>query len=208
MFPQFTNTAASLTRATALIHRVGTDAYLYDDPEDANIASLLDSKFEAEKVQGLKRLIALLSQGVDVSNFFPQVVKNVASTSLEIKKLVYIYLVHYAERRPDEALLSINSFQKDLSDLNPLVRGWSLRAMSGIRVRVVVPLVVMAVHKCSWDPSPYVRQCAAHAIPKIFALDREAHAEALEEVTVAAIIISFELGLSNFFQQRMMKIAT
>lgn len=73
MFPQFTNTAASLTRATALIHRVGTDAYLYDDPEDANIASLLDSKFEAEKVQGLKRLIALLSQGVDVSNFFPQV---------------------------------------------------------------------------------------------------------------------------------------
>jgi AP-3 complex subunit beta len=169
-----------------------------------------------------------------------QVVKNVASTSLEIKKLVYIYLVHYAERceendslfqfthvlsavffahyysewickycrRPDEALLSINSFQKDLSDLNPLVRGWSLRAMSGIRVRVVVPLVVMAVHKCSRDPSPYVRQCAAHAIPKIFALDREAHAEALEEVTVAAIIISFELGLSNFFQQRMMKIAT
>jgi AP-3 complex subunit beta len=73
MFPQFTNTAASLTRATALIHRVGTDAYLYDDPEDANIASLLDSKFEAEKVQGLKRLIALLSQGVDVSNFFPHV---------------------------------------------------------------------------------------------------------------------------------------
>jgi vesicle coat complex subunit len=27
-----------------------------------------------------------------------QVVKNVATTSLEVKKLVYIYLVHYAEK--------------------------------------------------------------------------------------------------------------
>lgn len=73
MFPQFANTAASLTRATALMSRVGTDAYLYDEPEDGNIAVLLDSKFEAEKVEGMKRLIALLSQGRDVSNFFPHV---------------------------------------------------------------------------------------------------------------------------------------
>lgn len=86
------------------------------------------------------------------------------------------------DRRPDEALLSINSFQKDLSDLNPLVRAWSLRAMSGIRVRVVIPLVVMAVTKCSRDPSPYVRRCSAHAIPKIYALERDSHKEALEEV--------------------------
>ncbi|XP_024383635.1 AP3-complex subunit beta-A isoform X1 [Physcomitrium patens] len=182
MFPQFASTAASLTRATSLMNRVGTDAYLYDDPEDGNIAMLLDSKFEVEKVEGMKRLIALVSQGRDVSSFFPQVVKNVATTSLEVKKLVYIYLVHYAEKRPDEALLSINSFQKDLSDLNPLVRAWSLRAMSGIRVRVVVPLVVMAVTKCTRDPSPYVRRCAAHAIPKIHAIERDLHKEALEEM--------------------------
>ncbi len=92
MFPQFTNTAASLTRATALIHRVGTDAYLYDDPEDANIASLLDSKFEAEKVQGLKRLIALLSQGVDVSNFFPQVCLSVRLSWVSFSAFVQAFL--------------------------------------------------------------------------------------------------------------------
>lgn len=73
MFPQFASTAASFTRATSLMNRVGTDAYLYDDPEDGNIAMLLDSKFEAEKVEGMKRLISLLSQGRDVSTFFPQV---------------------------------------------------------------------------------------------------------------------------------------
>ncbi|KAI6668975.1 hypothetical protein NL676_003860 [Syzygium grande] len=42
------------------------------------------------------------------------VVKNVASQSLEVKKLVYLYLLHYAEKRPNEALLSINCFQRDL----------------------------------------------------------------------------------------------
>ncbi|KAL3691864.1 hypothetical protein R1sor_005515 [Riccia sorocarpa] len=182
MFPQFGYSAASFSRATTLLTRVGTDAQLYDDPEAPNLDLLLDSKYEAEKVEGMKRLIALMSQGRDVSNFFPKVVKNVSSPTLELKKLVYIYVVHYAEKRPDEALLAINSFQKDLSDINPLVRAWSLRALSGIRVRVVVPLVVMAVNKCARDPSPYVRRCAAHAIPKVFSLDREQYIETLEEL--------------------------
>ncbi|XP_065639080.1 uncharacterized protein LOC112016452 [Quercus suber] len=101
--------------------RIGTDAHLYDDPEDVNIAPLLDSKFDSEKCEALKRLLALIAQGFDVSNFFPRVVKNVATQSLEVKKLVYLYLLHYAEKRPNEALLSINCFQKDLGDPNALV---------------------------------------------------------------------------------------
>lgn len=182
MFPQFATTAASFTMASSMVFRMGSDAHLYDDPQDANIELLLDSKFDTEKAEALKRLLALMSQGCDVSNFFPQVVKNVASPSLEVKKLVYIYLVHYAERRPDEALLPINSFQKDLSDLNPLVRAWALRAMSGIRVHVVAPLVLMAVNKCARDPSPYVRRCAANAIPKLYDLEQEEHDTALQEL--------------------------
>lgn len=162
--------------------KAGTDAHLYDDPHDADIVRLLDSKFDAEKVEALKRLLALMSQGFDVSTFFPQVVKSVASQSLEVKKLVYIYLVHYAEKRPDEALLSINTFQKDLVDFNPLVRAWALRAMCGIRVHVVAPLMMMAVQKCAKDPSPYVRRCAANAIPKLYALNKEQYSDALEEL--------------------------
>lgn len=73
MFPQFASTARSITRATALLTRVGTDANLYDDPETEDFSVLLDSKYEAEKIEGMKRLIALMSQGRDVSNFFPQV---------------------------------------------------------------------------------------------------------------------------------------
>ncbi|MBA0814472.1 hypothetical protein Gohar_020302 [Gossypium harknessii] len=104
-----------------MVFRFGTDAHLYDDPDDVNIAPILDSKYDSEKCEALKRLLALIAQGLDVSNLFPQVVKNVASQSLELKKLVYLYVLHYAEKHPNEALLPINCFQKDLGDPNPLI---------------------------------------------------------------------------------------
>ncbi|KAK7300719.1 hypothetical protein RJT34_11568 [Clitoria ternatea] len=182
MFPQFGATAESLSKASTAVFRIGTDAHLYDDPEDVNIAPLLDSKFDSEKSEALKRLLALIAQGFDVSNFFPQVVKNVASQSLEVKKLVYLYLLHYAEKRPNEALLSINCFQRDLGDTNPLVRAWALRAMAGIRLHVIAPLVIVAVQKCSRDPSVYVRKCAANALPKLHDLRMEEHTSAIEEI--------------------------
>ncbi|XP_022870799.1 AP-3 complex subunit beta-like [Olea europaea var. sylvestris] len=98
MFSQFGATAESLSKASTMVFRIGTDAHLYDDPDDVSISPLLDSKFDSEKCEALKRLLALIAQGFDVSSYFPQVVKNVASQSLEVKKLVYLYLLHYAEK--------------------------------------------------------------------------------------------------------------
>ncbi|XP_074308244.1 AP3-complex subunit beta-A [Silene latifolia] len=182
MFTQFGATADSLSKASTMVFRIGTDAHLYDDPDDVSIVPLLDSKFDTEKCEALKRLLALIAQGIDVSNYFPQVVKNVASQSLEVKKLVYVYLLHYAEKRPNEALLSINYFQKDLGDTNPLVRAWALRTMAGIRLHVIAPLVIAAVNKCARDPSVYVRKCAANALPKLNDLRQEENASAVEEI--------------------------
>lgn len=85
-------------------------------------------------------------------------------------------------RRPSEALLSINCFQKDLGDPNPLVRAWALRTMAGIRLHVVAPIVLVAVGKCSRDPSVYVRKCAANAIPKLYELRIEENNSSIKEV--------------------------
>ncbi|KAL6581157.1 hypothetical protein OROMI_007080 [Orobanche minor] len=182
MLTQFGATAESLSKASTMVFRMGTDAHLYDDPDDVSIAPLLDSKFDPEKCEALKRILALIAQGFDVSSYFPQVVKNVASHSLEVKKLVYLYLLHYAEKRPNEALLSINYFQKDLGDPNPLVRAWALRTMAGIRLHVIAPLVLVAVRKSARDPSVYVRKCAATALPKLHDLRLEEHTSAVEEI--------------------------
>ena len=103
--------------------------------------------------------------------FFSAVIKNVASPNIEIKKLVYIYLLHYAESEPDLALLSINTIQKSLSDQNPQVRAMALRVMSGIRVPVISQIVSLAIKRGIADMSPHVRKAAALAIPKCYSLD-------------------------------------
>ena len=110
----------------------------------------------------------MISKGRNVSEYFAQVVKNVASPSLEVRKLVYIYLLRYAEAEPDLALLSINTFQRDLADSSPLIRAMALRVLSGIRVQTIASLVVLAIKKCAADTSPYVRKAAALSIPKCY----------------------------------------
>ncbi|GAQ85841.1 adapitin protein complex [Klebsormidium nitens] len=174
--------ALSLLRAGSLLSRVGSDAAYIDEPEERAIPPLLESRYVEEKVEGLKRTIALINLGKDVSEYFPQVVKNVATPSLEVKKLVYMYLVHYAEKKPDEALLAINTLQKDLSNPDPTVRALALRALTGIRVRVAAPLAVLAVQKCSRDASAYVRRCAAHAVLKLHSLDPVQYGPPMEAV--------------------------
>lgn len=110
----------------------------------------------------------MISKGRDVSEFFAQVVKNVAVPNLEVRKLVYIYLSRYADAEPDLALLSINTFQRDLADSSPLIRAMALRVLSGIRVPSIGSIVVLAIKKCSADVSPYVRKASALAIPKCY----------------------------------------
>ena len=112
--------------------------------------------------------------------FFSAVVKNVASPNVEIKKLVYIYLLHYAESEPDLALLSINTIQKSLMDQSPQVRAMALRVMSGIRVPVISQIVSLAIKRGCADMSPYVRKAAALAIPKCYRLDPETLPQLIE----------------------------
>lgn len=112
--------------------------------------------------------------------FFSAVIKNVASPNIEIKKLVYIYLLHYAESEPDLALLSINTIQKSLTDQSPQVRAMALRVMSGIRVPVISQIVSLAIKRGCADMSPYVRKAAALAVPKCYRLDPNTLPQLLE----------------------------
>lgn len=65
--------ALSLFRAGSLLSRVGSDAAYIDEPEERAIPPLLESRYVEEKVEGLKRTIALINLGKDVSEYFPQV---------------------------------------------------------------------------------------------------------------------------------------
>ncbi|KAI9842174.1 MAG: AP-3 complex subunit beta [Thelocarpon superellum] len=137
----------------------------------AQLKRLLDSRNDRDILEGLRRVISMMYRTQPSLPFFSSVIKNVASPNIEIKKLVYIYLVHHAEAEPDLALLSINTIQKSLTDQNPQVRAMALKVMSGIRVPVISQIVSLAIKKGSGDMSPHVRKAAALAIPKCYRLD-------------------------------------
>ncbi|KAL1872799.1 hypothetical protein VTK73DRAFT_1270 [Phialemonium thermophilum] len=150
----------------------------------SQVKRLLDSRNEREVLDGLRRVISMMYRSQKTLPFFSSVVKNVASPNLEIKKLVYIYLVHHAEQDPDLALLSINTIQKSLSDASPQVRALALRTMSNIRVPVISQIVSLAIKKGAGDMSPYVRRAAALAIPKCYRLDPNQLPQLLDQLSI------------------------
>jgi AP-3 complex subunit beta len=85
-----------------------------------------------------------------------------------VKKLVYVYLMRYAEEQQDLALLSISTFQRGLKDPNPLIRASALRVLSSIRVPIIVTIMLLAIKEAVNDMSPYVRKTAANAIAKLY----------------------------------------
>ncbi|KAL1492701.1 hypothetical protein ABEB36_010917 [Hypothenemus hampei] len=142
-----------------------------------DLKEMLDSNKDSSKLEAMKRIIGMVAKGRDASMLFPAVVKNVVSKNIEVKKLVYVYLERYAEEQQDLALLSISTFQRALKEPNQLIRAGALRVLSSIRVKMISPIVMLAIRDASSDMSPYVRKTASHAIPKLYSLDPELKTE-------------------------------
>ncbi|XP_071449577.1 AP-3 complex subunit beta-1 [Hetaerina americana] len=150
---------------------LGALVFLSDYKKHEDLQQMLDSNKDSLKLEAMRRIICMVAKGKNASDLFPPVVKNVVSKNIEVKKLVYVYLVRYAEEQQDLALLSISTFQRALKDPNQLIRASALRVLSSIRVPMIVPIVMLAIKDSASDMSPYVRKTAAHAIPKLYSLD-------------------------------------
>ncbi|XP_058850918.1 AP-3 complex subunit beta-2-like isoform X6 [Acipenser ruthenus] len=147
-----------------------------------DLKEMLDSNKDSLKLEAMKRIVAMIARGKNASDLFPAVVKNVACKNIEVKKLVYVYLVRYAEEQQDLALLSISTFQRGLKDPNQLIRASALRVLSSIRVTIIVPIMMLAIKEAASDMSPYVRKTAAHAIPKLYSLDPDQKDQLIEVI--------------------------
>ncbi|MCJ8741025.1 hypothetical protein PDJAM_G00065940 [Pangasius djambal] len=173
-----------------------------DFKKNEDLKEMLESSKESHKLEAMKRVVGLIARGKNASELFPAVVKNVASKNLELKKLVYVYLVRYAEEQQDLALLSISTFQRALKDPNQLIRASALRVLSSIRVPIIVPIMMLAIKEAASDLSPYVRKTAAHAIQKLYSLDpdqKEHLIEVIEKLlrdkstlVAGSVVVAFE----------------
>uniref|UniRef100_A0A8C1ZYX7 AP-3 complex subunit beta n=1 Tax=Cyprinus carpio TaxID=7962 RepID=A0A8C1ZYX7_CYPCA len=150
--------------------------------KNEDLKEMLESNKESLKLEAMKRIVGLIAKGKNASELFPAVVKNVASKNIELKKLVYVYLVRYAEEQQDLALLSISTFQRALKDPNQLIRASALRVLSSIRVPIIVPIMMLAIKEAATDLSPYVRKTAAHAIQKLYSLDPDQKEHLIEVI--------------------------
>ena len=65
-----------------------------------------------KKKEAVKKVIAAMTVGKDVSMLFPAVVNCMQTEDLELMKLVYLYLINYAKTQPDLAIMAVNTFVK------------------------------------------------------------------------------------------------
>lgn len=65
-----------------------------------------------QKQEGIRRIIDAMTRGKDVSMLFMDVLKNMETPSLQLKKLIYLYVMNYAKTRPELAIMGTNTFRK------------------------------------------------------------------------------------------------
>jgi len=127
----------------------------------------LNSDKKEKKKEAVKKVIASMTVGKDVSALFTDVTMCMQTDNLELKKLVYLYLINYAKTQPDLAILAVNTFVKDCEDPNPLIRALAVRTMGCIRVEKITEYLCEPLRKCLKDEDPYVRKTAAVCVAKL-----------------------------------------
>ncbi|EEB09363.1 AP-1 adaptor complex subunit beta subunit Apl2 [Schizosaccharomyces japonicus yFS275] len=131
----------------------------------------LVSQYANERIEAIKKTIAAMTVGKDVSSLFPDVLKNVATRDLTLKKLVYLYLMNYAKTHPDLCILAVNTFVKDSEEYNPTIRALAIRTMGCIRVDKILSYLADPLRKALTDEHPYVRKTAAVCVAKVYDID-------------------------------------
>jgi vesicle coat complex subunit len=71
---------------------------------------MLNNEKEATRKDAVKKVIAAMTVGKDVSTLFPEVIKSIQTNNIELKKLVYLYVMNYAKSNPDLAMMAVNTF--------------------------------------------------------------------------------------------------
>lgn len=141
--------------------------------ELAELRAGLVSPYSQTRKDAIKKTIQQMTLGKDVSSLFPDVLKNIATNDVEQKKLVYLYVMNYAETHPELCILAVNTFIQDAQDPNPLIRCMAIRTMSLIRVEKILEYIETPLRKTLQDDNPYVRKTAVICVAKLFQLNKQ-----------------------------------
>ncbi|XP_022076321.1 AP-4 complex subunit beta-1 [Acanthochromis polyacanthus] len=124
------------------------------------------------------KVIRAMSQGVDMSGLFSEMVKACATVDVVQKKLVYVFLCSYAALNPELSLLVINTLRKDCQDPNPMVRSLALRNMTNLRLPSLVEYVEQPLTAGLRDRAACVRRVAVLGWAKLHNLQPSSEIDA------------------------------
>lgn len=128
----------------------------------------LHSSSNRTRRDALRRVVACMTVGKDMSSLFADVLQCTQTPSVELKKLVYLYLVHYASAKPELTILIVNTLLRDAAEENPLLRALALRTMASMRVDRMAEYLVEPLHRALSTPDAYVRKTAALCVAKMY----------------------------------------
>jgi AP-1 complex subunit beta-1 len=114
-----------------------------------------------------------MTVGKDVTPLFPDVTNCSQTDDLELKKLVYLFMINTAKSAPELCLMTVNSFVKDTQDPNPLIRALAVRTMGCIRVDKITEYLLDPLQRALKDEDPYVRKTAAVCVAKLHDINPE-----------------------------------
>ncbi|XP_033629780.1 AP-4 complex subunit beta-1-like isoform X3 [Asterias rubens] len=149
-------------------------AYIVDNWDEEDIQEIRKhlnkptSQTECGQLRGiLKKILSQVTRGLDMSPLFADIVKLCATVDIPEKKLAYLYMTTYAHRKPDLALLAVNTMQKDCKDANPMIRGLALKTLCSLRLPELIEYTKQPLLAGLRDKSAYVRRAAVLGCLKI-----------------------------------------
>lgn len=122
----------------------------------------------------IKKVIAYMTLGIDVSRLFSEMMMAIETRDLVIKKMVYLYLCNYAKTHPELAQMCTNTLQKDCGNEDPMVRGLALRALCGLNLPEMVEYISEPLRRSLTDGHAYVRKTGVMGILKLYHIDQDA----------------------------------
>lgn len=128
----------------------------------------LDCNEVSNREYAVKRVLSLMRSGENVSELFTSMLRCVHTNNIQMKKLIYHYLVTYSSQEPEQSIMAVNTFIHDSEDPNPIIRALAVRTMCRIKLESVAEYMIIPLKKCLKDTDPYVRKTAAIAVAKLY----------------------------------------
>ncbi len=114
-----------------------------------------------------------MTLGIDVSRLYPEMVKASRTEDVVMKKMIYLYLINYAEQNQELAILAINTFWMDIKQQNHKIRGLALRSLCSLRFDGVTQYLQQAIQECLHDVDPYVKKTAIIGCVKFYHMSKK-----------------------------------